>query len=341
MKSDFRRTSRGRWARAAILTALGLTAVSHAALAEKKPFRIGAQDATITLTEFAKQGGIQILFAYERVKGITTNAVEGQYEPVDAIALLVKGTGLQVSERDGGVFFVEPQKTDTGAMLLPENDSTSQQSIWSRMQLSQAEQGGAPQSSSVAADSQGSESTPQLEEIVVTAQKRAERLIDVPQSVTVLSADTLSKQGIVQFRDFANTIPGLTFNTAGVGYNQISIRGVTVGFNLIPTVAIYLDEVPYGSSSSATTSANLGFDAGLFDMERIEVLRGPQGTLYGASAMGGLIKYVSRLRSGRNGGNGAGRHQLQHRRRAQCPARHRQGRVARQRLRVARWWLHR
>lgn len=130
-------------------------------------------------------------------------------------------------------------------------------------------------------------------EIVVTAQKRSERLIDTPQSVTSLTAADLEKLNATQFVDFANTVPGLQFTTLGAGYTQISLRGVTSGSDTSPTVGIYVDEVPYGSSSAFNQSVARALDAALFDMERVEVLRGPQGTLYGASSMGGVLKYVT------------------------------------------------
>jgi outer membrane receptor protein involved in Fe transport len=135
---------------------------------------------------------------------------------------------------------------------------------------------------------------PKLEEVVVTAQKRIERLIEVPQSVTVLSADDLARSGAVQLRDFAAQVPGLTLTTAGAGYTQVSLRGVTTGQDISSTVATYVDDVPIGSSSAYVQGGQTALDVGLFDMERIEVLRGPQGTLYGSASMGGLIKYVSR-----------------------------------------------
>jgi iron complex outermembrane receptor protein len=131
-------------------------------------------------------------------------------------------------------------------------------------------------------------------EDVVTVQKREERLINTPQSVSVLSSAELGKLGATQFRDFANTVPGLTFGTSGAGFNQISLRGVTAGLDISPTVGVYLDDVPYGSSTAFAGAAQLPLDVGLFDLDRIEVLRGPQGTLYGASTMGGLVKYVSK-----------------------------------------------
>lgn len=134
-----------------------------------------------------------------------------------------------------------------------------------------------------------------LEEVIVTAQKRAERLIDVPQSLTVLSADDLTKLGALQFTDFANTVPGLTFQTATPGWTQVTLRGVTAGFDVSPTVASYVDDVPYGSTTSFARAGQLALDMSLSDLDQIEVLRGPQGTLYGASTMGGLLKYVTRL----------------------------------------------
>lgn len=133
-----------------------------------------------------------------------------------------------------------------------------------------------------------------MEEVIVTAQKREERLIDTPQSVSVLSANELAKIGATQFRDFANTVPGLSFVTAGAGNTQVSMRGVTIGQDLGATVGIYVDEAPYGSSQVFAFGPYLALDVGLFDIDRIEVLRGPHGTLYGASTMGGLIKYVTK-----------------------------------------------
>lgn len=129
-------------------------------------------------------------------------------------------------------------------------------------------------------------------DIVVTAQKRSERLIDTPQSVTALSAADLSRLDAKQFVDFANTVPGLQYVSQGAGTTQISMRGVTSGADVSSTVGIYVDDVPYGSSSAFANGARRALDVGLFDIDRVEVLRGPQGTLYGASSMGGVLKYV-------------------------------------------------
>ena len=131
-----------------------------------------------------------------------------------------------------------------------------------------------------------------LEEIIVTAQKREEKLSDIPISITALSGSDLQAMAATQFRDFAGTVPGLSFTTAGAGDTQVNLRGIATGGNVSPTVGIYVDEVPYGSTTPFAAGAQLALDVGLFDLQRVEVLRGPQGTLYGASTMGGLLKYV-------------------------------------------------
>ncbi len=143
------------------------------------------------------------------------------------------------------------------------------------------------------ATAQTSTSVSVLEEIVVTAQKFEQKLSETPLSVTAISARNLEALGATQFRDFASTVPSLTFTTSGVGSTQVNLRGITTGNNISPTVGIYVDEVPYGSSTPFASGAQLALDVGLFDVSRIEILRGPQGTLYGASTMGGLLKYVS------------------------------------------------
>ncbi|WP_160330926.1 TonB-dependent receptor [Xanthomonas massiliensis] len=148
------------------------------------------------------------------------------------------------------------------------------------------------QSASAQAASGGS-TAQDLDAVTVTAQKREQNAKDVPMAISVVAAEDMAKTGAAQFRDIANAIPGLSYTSAGAGYNQISLRGVTSGANVSPTVGIYVDDVPYGSSTAFAGGASLGLDVGLFDLDRIEVLRGPQGTYYGSSSMGGLLKYVT------------------------------------------------
>jgi outer membrane receptor protein involved in Fe transport len=128
------------------------------------------------------------------------------------------------------------------------------------------------------------------DEIVVTAQKREERLLDVPVPVTAVSSDTLVKQNLLEIRDYFTRIPSLQYS--GDRVQNLSLRGITTGGATNPTLAILVDDVPFGSATQNGASNIPNFDPAI--LERIEVLRGPQGTLYGAASLGGLIKYVTR-----------------------------------------------
>ncbi|HEY0685872.1 MAG TPA: TonB-dependent receptor [Steroidobacter sp.] len=129
-----------------------------------------------------------------------------------------------------------------------------------------------------------------LEEIVVTAQKREQKLQDVPMALTAVSGAQLEQQGITQFQDLLRSVPGVSFAGVEPGQSRYAIRGVSTEASS-PTVGVYLDDISLVSISTGFAGA---IDPAFFDMERVEVLKGPQGTLYGGSAMGGAIKYVSR-----------------------------------------------
>ncbi|MEG3181331.1 TonB-dependent receptor [Sphingomonas sp. LT1P40] len=132
-----------------------------------------------------------------------------------------------------------------------------------------------------------------IAEVVVTAQKREQALIDVPQSVSVVSQEALEKVQATNFADFLKLVPGLQLTQATPGFGRLVLRGINTG-GVASTVAVYQDETIFGSSSGIANGAILAGDFDTFDVERIEVLRGPQGSIYGASAMGGVLKYVTR-----------------------------------------------
>jgi outer membrane receptor protein involved in Fe transport len=129
--------------------------------------------------------------------------------------------------------------------------------------------------------------------IVVTAQKREQRLQDVPIPVTALNTRTLAQTGQVRLQDYYSSVPGLNLGPSGTAGNQqsIVIRGITTGGATNSTVGVTVDDVPYGSNFSFAGNITPDFDPG--NLARVEVLRGPQGTLYGAASMGGLIKFVT------------------------------------------------
>jgi outer membrane receptor protein involved in Fe transport len=128
--------------------------------------------------------------------------------------------------------------------------------------------------------------------IVITATKRPQVLLDVPQSVTVISGATLEAQHASSFEDYLKLVPGLQLDQSRPGEGRLILRGVNTG-GVASTVSVYVDETPFGSSSGLVNGAVLAGDFDTFDVNRIEVLRGPQGTLYGASSLSGVLRFVT------------------------------------------------
>ena len=140
----------------------------------------------------------------------------------------------------------------------------------------------------------GRDETSEADVVVVSAQRQDESILDVPMAVTALNGEQLSDQQSYRFEDYAGKIPGLTTTGNGGFGTQLTIRGLTTGvYTINSSVATYVDETPYTSNGSAGLSGSIAPVLEAFDMQRVEVLRGPQGTLYGANAMGGLLKYVT------------------------------------------------
>jgi iron complex outermembrane recepter protein len=134
----------------------------------------------------------------------------------------------------------------------------------------------------------------QMGTIIVTANKRDERLQDVPMAVSVLTETQLDRQNATSFSDYATQVPGLNTVSSGQGWTQLVLRGITTGSHQPnATVGTYIDDTPYGSSTIYAAGSMLTPDIDPSDIERIEVLRGPQGTLYGSNTLGGLIKFVT------------------------------------------------
>lgn len=131
----------------------------------------------------------------------------------------------------------------------------------------------------------------QLEEVVVTAQKRSENLQDVPVSIQALGTERLDELQVSDMTDFSRFLPNVTIQTAAPGFSTIYMRGVASGENNnhsgpLPSVAVYLDEQP-------VTTITGPLDIHVYDIERVEVLAGPQGTLYGASSQAGTIRIIT------------------------------------------------
>ena len=137
-----------------------------------------------------------------------------------------------------------------------------------------------------------------LDAITVTAQKRVENLQEVPISIQVLGNAQLEQQNVAAFGDYAKLIPSLSFGTSGggvfsgPGFVQLYMRGVASGNDANhsgsqPSAAMYLDEQPITTITGA-------LDIHMYDIERVEALAGPQGTLYGASSQAGTVRIITR-----------------------------------------------
>ena len=137
-------------------------------------------------------------------------------------------------------------------------------------------------------------STQTLEVVQVTAQKRVESPTEIPMSISVLGEEALDRLQINNVNNLAGVIPGLQVNNLGwPGRTQVSLRGIVPMGNTAST-AIYVDDIPLTPNGSLSGGTSGMFDLLPYDLQHVEVLRGPQGTLYGASALGGLVKYVTR-----------------------------------------------
>ncbi len=151
---------------------------------------------------------------------------------------------------------------------------------------------GSAQADPQAAEPQGSQST--LQEVVVTATKQgAENIQNVPMSISVVNTAALDREGISSIGDLVDSVPSVSMQQYGPGQNKFAIRGISDPGNIDPTnlvdqslVSVYLDDTPI-SLQGATP------DLKVFDLQRVEVLSGPQGTLYGASAMAGTIRLIT------------------------------------------------
>jgi iron complex outermembrane receptor protein len=250
-------------------------------LERKVDFDIPAQSLSAALIQFSHQAKIQVISS-DNISQQTTQGITGTHTIREALRQLLGASGLGYRVvGNSSITIIRDAKTTL---------STS---------------GGAPeetpavsyQNNTKADASQGSATDKAvLEEVIVTANKRSERLADVPMSAIVLSGQKLTESQATTLQDIVNRVPGLQLVSDSPVDNQLIIRGISIGVGAInSSVATYVDEVPYTSEGPFANSSNLAPNLDTYDLARVEVLRGPQGTVYGANALGGLLKYVTNL----------------------------------------------
>jgi iron complex outermembrane receptor protein len=131
-----------------------------------------------------------------------------------------------------------------------------------------------------------------LEEVVVTAQRFNSTVQDTPISLSAITGDQLNAAGITSIEELAHDIPGLSMRSAGPGQTEYEARGLASSGGSAPTVGFYLDDVPLTPPATSQTG-KVVIDPNLYDIDRVELLRGPQGTLYGAGSMGGTVRVIT------------------------------------------------
>jgi iron complex outermembrane receptor protein len=221
---------------------------------------IPAEPIAQALEEFARQTGLQLVYVSGVVREQRSQAVSAGLGANVALARLLRGTGLKFE-------YLTPRSIRilTAAIGPPRETTTKIPS--------------------------GDE----LQEVIVTANRREENLQDVPMAIQVLTGETLAKLNATTFDDFVKYLPAVTAHGVGPGQNNIYVRGLGTAATGIqgsgvggtyPNVAVYLDE-----QSAQLPSRNLDIYAA--DLERIEILEGPQGTLFGAGAQAGVVRYIT------------------------------------------------
>lgn len=249
------------------------------AFAKPREFNVPAMPAKKAVQIFADQADVDVLASGDTLRGVNTNRVNGKAEVDDAMAKLLRGTPLKAIKSGNDTYLIKPNPQPTKIA----NTSYAEQQSPRPMEALTAE---APENESFG-----------VEEIVVTAQKREESLQDTPISIAAFTSETLKQKGIGSLSDMMEgAIPSLRIVPYAGRASAVSMgmRGM-VPFDATqvtrdPTVGIYIDGVYLGRVQG------LGME--LADIERIEILRGPQGTLFGRNTIGGAVSVVTKKPTG-------------------------------------------
>ena len=298
--------------RATLITLCTMLSVSAHAIADApRRVDIPAGELSDALLKLSKQYGVDLVYRPEQVYGLKTRGAHGSLTTEQAVTQLLQGTVLELRTDQSGAMLIAPpvfgsaqatgsapQASTAHAHDASDAPKEGKKSSSDDFRVAQVDQGKGSSASSVGSaisNSHENSSSPTagLAEIVVTAQKRSERLLDVPVPVSVIEADTLVATNQLRLQDYFTSVPGINLAPNQTsGEEVLAIRGLTTGGGTNPTVGITIDDVPYGASTYLG-----GFDVvpelDPSDLARVEVLRGPQGTLYGASSLGGVIKFVT------------------------------------------------
>jgi iron complex outermembrane recepter protein len=282
-----------------LCTTLALTAVSVTAMGGTKlRLDIPAQDLGAALKEFSADADEQLLFSPALVAGLQSTKLRGDFTREEALAILLQGTTLQVNKTASGVLLIVPANSSSARPTITQAE---QESPYTFVRLAQTSN--APVTDTT---SQPEESVPTLgndsalEEVTVTARYKSESLQRAPLSVTALSGGDIENRGYTNVSQVAASAPNVNLEPAPGGFGKsvfASIRGVGQSdfkFTLEPGVGFYVDDVYF-----ATVFGSI-FTLG--DINRVEILRGPQGTLFGKNSEGGAVRIFNERPNGDESG---------------------------------------
>jgi iron complex outermembrane receptor protein len=296
-------------AAAVSMALVGLSAADEVAAAIRKPTNIPAQHLGSALQTLAKERGLQVVYLSDQVDALRTQGATGEFTPDEALERLLTGTGLSFRYLDEATItvFRAASGADSGgtsrsaiqAPVAPTAAPVSKKSFWDRFRISQASYA-APSMrlASAAQEATGGAAQQErrqegVEEVIVTATKRAARLSNVAAPISAVTGQQLQDMGAQSLSDYITKLPGVQFNDYQPGVSEVIIRGLsatTYHEQGQTVVGYYINEIPLSEAGWPVVIP----DVDTFDLDRVEVLRGPQGTLFGASSLGGAVNYIAR-----------------------------------------------
>ena len=257
----------------AFLLGIATTAAAQATSAE---FHIAAQPAPQALNQFAAQAHVQLLFNYKALTRFRSQSVDGQMAPTDALTLLLRGTGFTFQRVNRRTFAIVPAAPPAGDARAKHR----KRALSPPSPLRPAPADGPITGSSAP--------LPALQEVVVTAEMKRENIQNTALLIDAVKGSTLSNMGMTNSYSLTRLVPSLTLENGGGSNTALFMNGVgnkTGNSYLDPAIAVSYDGVYMGRAAAA-------FGTAFFDLARVEVLKGPQGILYGKNATGGAINII-------------------------------------------------
>ena len=282
----------------ALFSTLFLTTSAQAEDDHSKVFQLNLPEQSLAqaLNRLSEQTDIQVLFPYEIVKAKKANTVVGTFTLQKALDTMLQNTGLNGGLTDSGVITISQIDLNSNGKGKDDMNIKTKKSLLATL-IAFFATGAVTQgvmAQDVNNDGQTAKKQNQIDEIIVTASKRESSLQDTAMTISALDGDTIDKRGLVGMGDYLSTIPGVTMQDRGASQNSIVIRGLSAdpqGDD--STAGVYFGETPLtdlGNDSGLGGSGNA--DIKMVDIERVEVLRGPQGTLYGSGSMAGTVRII-------------------------------------------------